>query len=331
MQNNPGFSISIQPAIPADLADSCFEVQLLGRMVGLTRTSAGYVVSDEARFNDEINLAGLRSQIRDYHSPLADGLRHVIDMPALSDKKIARADIARAMNMDSFGIEHVLQEICRLHEDRVPCFELTWSHGATNDARASIGAQFITPDAIRTSDPAMWLDHQKKAHAHDAFQLAMDWEQTGTTRWEIELPCRHWRQVADRLGSETVVITGSRNRFSVDIEQPDHSGKENVGVYPTLSRAMHVGGKVADELESTADMAMLASMGLAEGEWEITESEKGGISARSLIDPDMTIVWGASRALEFTLFAGIDEIAVRSDPSELLKHLPDHSEGLRIQ
>lgn len=321
MSNNAEFSITIRPAIPADLTDKCFEILLLGRMLELTRTSDGYIATPGSGFHDDIDLTGLQRSIYGYDSPLANALRDVIVKPPLSDKKVTRDDVARAMNMPRFDVEHVLQEICRLHEERIPHFELTWSHAADMYGRGATGAQFITPDGIATSDPLTWLQHQKNAYDHDTFQSGIEWEQAGHDRWEIELPIRDWRQAAFRLEPETLVVTATGKRFELSMDRPDDGQSEHLGSYPTLRRAMLMGGQVAYEAENNSDRAILESMGLSDGEWEITEVGRGVLSARSMIDPDLVIAWDTYKSMHFTLISGTVEIAATEYPMQLLPHL----------
>ncbi|NTF17102.1 hypothetical protein G6L37_01490 [Agrobacterium rubi] len=324
MQNGSDLSISFSPEIPKDLAAECFEVQLLGRMIDLVRTSTGYVIAPDARESFEIDLRGLRRYALESKTPLVEALRHVVDGDMMRNKVVTREDIASAMGLERFGIENVLQEICRQYEDSIPNFQLLFSlpARAATGGRATSGAQFITADSISTLDPSAWLTLQRHNHSHDAFQIRMDWIAGEDGRYTYPVPHCDWRQIAFGHAEDFVAIGRyDENSFEVSIEIPGAEATEHVGFYPSLAKAMRAGGRVAYEIENNADDKVLASMGLPAGEWELCERQEG-IKARCLTIDDLSIESDADRPGEFTVFHHSEEIAVLENPAELLQHLP---------
>jgi len=324
MQNGSQATIRISPEIPKEIAGESFEVQLLGRMIDLVRTSTGYVVAPDARQHVEIDLKGLRRFSLDSTSPIVEAIRHVIDAEVMSHKSTTRDEIARAMGMERFDIEHLLQEICRQHEDSIPYFEVLWSlpSSVTSGGRAMSGAVFVTAEAISSLDASGWLAQQRQAHKHDAFQTRMDWNAQTDGRWVYPVPHSDWRQIAFGHEEDFVAIEKrAADSFEVSIETPGFEATEHVGFYPSLAKAMRAGGRVAYDIENSSDDKVLASMGLPDGEWELCARE-GTIEARCLANPNLFIERGATSPGEFTLFNLNEEVAVLENPWELLQHLP---------
>lgn len=315
-------SININPPIPRDIAGSSFEINLLGRMLPLVPVGDGYRVNAAAHFSDVLDLTGLRRFAMERSSPLIDAIRPFIDLPPGSNMKVTRPQIAEAMGIASFEVEHVLQEICRLHEDRVPHFELTWSHAV--GGRSASGAAFITPDFIHKLDPQQWLSNEKAMVAHDNLQFGMEWEPTDRDRWEIELPPRNWIHIALRYAPEAVVIRRSGQQFTVDLIGHEDEGARHIGICRTLTRAMRIGAFAAQEAELSAEGRLLKSMGLDEDDWEIVESPHTPIMARSLITWEVVITFEPGN-MEFTLWNDREILASRKDPQDFKRFIPSDS------
>ena len=331
MRNGSEASIRISPEIAKEIAAESFEVQLLGRMIDLLPTSTGYAVAPDAKQHVEIGLKGLRRFAMDSTSPIVEAIRHVIEADRASDKSITRDDIARAMGMEHFDIEHVLQEICRQHEDSIPYFEVLWSlpSSVTSVGRTMFGAAFVTAESISTLDPGGWLAQQRQAHDHDVFQTRTEWNADADGRWVVPVPHCDWKQIAFGHEEDFVAIERcAANSFKVSIEMPGSETTEQVGFYPSLAKAMRVGSRVAYEIDSNADDRVLASMGLPEDEWELYDRE-GCIKAQCVTNPDLFIERSATSPGEFSLFIRDEEIAVHENPWELLQHLPQASPSAR--
>jgi hypothetical protein len=193
-------------------------------------------------------------------------------------------DIAKALGLEKFGLENVLQEICRNNRDRLPYFEIQWSVTDENMRRGRVGggAQFVTAEGVRTLDAARWVEEQRSQFQHDDLQRRIEWDRLSGGSYFQLLPRTTWRSIVFEDTQDLVMIDETDGGYEVGIQLSETGVKQLVGTYASMAEAMRVGGDIVYEAGNTADDKVLASMGLSGQEWELGYGEDGEPTAFSV-------------------------------------------------
>ena len=331
MQNEATIRITVAPAVPADIIEDTFEGRLLGAMASLRHTDGAYEVSAIGGIETMFKPRMLMDAAEASHSRLATAMLPVIRQARAEGDLVSLDDMAKAIGTDSFDIEHLLQEICRLHEDRIPHFEIQWTvagQASLAGGRTGSGAQFVTAEGIKTLSVTAWLKEQRGYAAHDLFQTKIEWDYIDGGGYYQFLPHTRWEAVVGEHAQDMVTIERMDSGFEVDIRLCESGGTVHVGSYPSLAEAMRVGGRLVADAEATSESRLMASMGLAAGEWEVEDLSADGLHLSSLAHPGFAIIYdplrdGGSDIGHFRLVDINDEvIASATDPAELSQHLP---------
>lgn len=315
MQKNSTLTITISPEIPHHIVEDTLEGRVLGHLIKAWRTPTGYSFSTDKGVSPFIEPARMLELV-DVDTPMAKALREPIIAAAEAKEVLTLDDIGAAMGKPEFDFEHVLQEICKLYPDEIPFFEASWAVSQTlnpEHGRVGGGAQFITPDGIKTLTTQTWMEEQRGQYKHDNFQLRMDWNEISTGWLYQNIPHTDWRSIVSENPEEFVQIEDVAGGHEVSIMRSAGVG-EYVDTYRSLRDAMLAGQKIIDEADLNQEARVLASMGLPADEWNLEFNSLGEPVAYNQISSSVFIQYDAGR---WVLLDDGMELARSSDPSEL--------------
>lgn len=328
MSDETTTTITVSPEIPEDIVQNTFEGRLLSLIVDVFRTSDNtFQVSSRKGVERHVSPKLLQKVAEASTTPMAVAMLPRIIEARREGDLLSLEDIAEAMGGNSFGLEHLLQEICRLHGDRLPYFEILWSVSQGHmpeHGRVGGGAQFVTAAGVRTLDAAQWIADQRHHFLHDQFQMRLDWEAVGQGQLVRELPRSSWQSVIFEQPTDLVVINPAGGKFDVVIRSAENGQMTPSGSYSSMAEAMRTGGSIISSAEKHADADVLESMDLCAEDWEV-EYGQDGIPAAFSEDRRYMISWASDSVSDdgrptsghWILFDTSEEVATSEMPGDL--------------
>lgn len=328
MSDETTTTITVSPEIPEDIIQNTFEGRLLSLLVDVFRTADDtFQISSRKGVERHVSPRRLQEVAEASASPMASAMLPRIIEARKEGDLLSLEDIAEAMGRKKFGLEHLLQEICKLHGDRLPYFEILWSVSQgymPEHGRAGGGAQFVTAAGVRTLDAAQWIADQRHHFIHDQFQMRLDWEAVGQGQLVREMPRSSWQSVIFELPADLVVINPAGGRFDLGIRSAENGQTTPSGSYASMAEAMRVGGSIISSAENHADADVLESMELSAADWEI-EYGRDGIPAAFSEDRRYMISWASDSVSDgghpisghWILFEASEEVATSEMPGDL--------------
>jgi hypothetical protein len=272
-------TITVSPEIPEDIIDNTFEGRLLSLIVDVWRTADDtFQISSRKGVEYHVSPKRLQSYAEASQTPMAVALLPVIIEARREGDLLSLDDIASALGHKAFGLEHLLQEICKLHGDRLPYFEILWSVSQAHmpeHGRVGGGAQFVTAAGVRTLEAVQWIAEQRHHFLHDQFQMKLDWETLGPGQLFRELPYSSWQSIVFEHPRDLVVIGSTDGKHEVGIRSAETGMTTPAGSYTSIADAMRIGGSIISSAESHADADVLESMDLSAEEWEVEYGQDG--------------------------------------------------------
>jgi hypothetical protein len=265
--------ITVSPEIPEDIIQNTFEGRLLTLLVDVWRTADDtFQVSSRKGVDRHVSPRHLQEHAENSQTPLAVAMLPRIIEARREGDLLSLDDIAEATGRKTFGLEHLLQEICKLHSDRLPYFEILWSVSQgymPDNLRVGGGAQFVTAAGVRTLDASQWIAEQRQHFLHDQFQMKLDWEVLAPGQLFRELPHSSWQSIAFEHPRNLVVIDSTGDKHEVGIRSAETGMTTPAGRYTDMAEAMRRGGSIVLSAESHADADILDSMDLSAEDWEV--------------------------------------------------------------
>lgn len=336
MSDETTTTITVSPEIPEDILENTLEGRLLSLIVDVWRTADDtFQISTRKGVEYHVSPKRLQSYAEASQTPMAVALLPRILEARREGDLLSLDDIAAATGRERFGLEHLLQEICKLHGDRLPYFEILWSVSQSympEHGRVGGGAQFVTAAGVRTLDAAQWMADQRHHFLHDQFQMKLDWDVLGPGQLFQELPYSSWQSIVFEHPRDLVVIDSTGGKHEVGIRSAESGMTTPSGSYSSMAEAMRVGGAIISSAESHADSDVLESMNLSADEWEInygqdglpaafSEDRKHMISWAFDTDPDSAEQIGGHWILFDT---NLGEVTTSENPGELADHVREH-------
>ncbi len=321
-------TITVSPEIPEDIIENTFEGRLLSHIVDVWRTAADtFQISSRKGVEQHVSPKRLQEYAENSQTPMAVAILPRIIEARREGDLLSLDDIAEAMGHKSFGLEHLLQEICRLHADRIPYFEILWSVSQgymPEHGRVGGGAQFVTAGGVRTLDASQWIAEQKHHFLHDQFQMKLEWEALGQGQLCREMPRSSWQSIIFEQPADLVVINPAGGKFDVGILSAETGKTTPAGIYSSMAEAMRIGGSIISSAENHTDADVLESMDLPAEDWEV-EYGQDGLPAAFSEDRRHMISWafdnvsdnGQTTSGHWILFDNSEEVTTSETPGKL--------------
>jgi hypothetical protein len=278
-------AITVNPNIPADIINDTFEGKLLSRMAEVWGTTNGtYTVFVSARRRAEtyIKPKDLQPHAEASETRLAKAALPLITQARSEGDLFDIRDLGTAVGKETFGLEDLLQEICRLHGDRIPYFEVKVAPTTQSSTEVDMprgGAQFITADRIATLDTDQWLAEQRQAFLHNQFHLRMEWEPLEPGKIAVDLPHSTWTAVVHDHPKNKIIIKSVGDRHEIKMWSADTDSTSHYATHASLNDAMQEGLHLLGLAEASADDEILESMGLTADEWDLEYGADNHLSA----------------------------------------------------
>lgn len=334
-------SMTIHPEVSHDLMEKTFEGHLLAHMIRPMRTATGY----DLRAPDGVSpvfsdLPSLLEKALESEGDLADRMVPVLARAIAEDRGPYPAtlhfdELSEALGED-FDLETVLQEVCRLHPETHPYFQVLWATHLGDDSRQLAdhgmvggGAQIVTATGVETMDTRAWID-RRTAEIRKSLTITSvkdEFEFRGTTErnghWYIDLPEVDWNRIArGETAHQLRIGLGSQGDYR--LEKVEGEVIEPVDAFETLEKAKSMALNLVKLREVRQEGRLLDSVELIPTSWKIRW--EGGVPVAALrSDPTVTIK--AEGAEDWTLRAGDDVLASERTAAELHPFLLAFMEG----
>jgi hypothetical protein len=288
MQPDVKIAMTIHPEISHEIMEKTFEGFLLAHLLVPLRTATGYQLCAPngispvfTGLNELITLAeGARGDLAGRMLPVIvkaheENLRHVGGTLHIDE-------VSEALGID-FDVTTVLQEICSLHTNRHPYFQVLWSTFVEGHERRlaqhgtmSGGADLVTATGVTSLNAKNWLDQQTKEALNVQADIRRDgsWSFRGVTPddgyWHIGLPIIG---IASFMAAAPLDELRIRKVGANHYELERWSARDNEGVivdvFDDLDEVKLAGVDILELEEADHPVKFLRTMGLSEDEWEL--------------------------------------------------------------
>jgi hypothetical protein len=341
MQPDVKIAMTIHPEISHEIMEKTFEGHLLAHMIQPVRTSSGY----ELRALNGVQpvfmgLPQLLEMALESKGELADRMVPVIARAIAEDTvyfetSLGFDELSEALG-EEFDLDVVLREICRIHPERHPYFQILWStYTEGNDGQfvdhgmISGGAQIVTATGIETMNAKEWLDKRTSAIVRSLKITAVkdDFEFKGTTErnghWYIDLPHHDWNRIAHNEPHARLRI-GLNSKGDHYIQRVDGDTITLLDTSANLEKAKSVARGIVNYEKSRQQRRLLESVELVSTSWDV-EWRDGEPYASLRRNPDITISADGPEA--WVLRDGDETIAIERTAFELHPFLLRHVES----
>lgn len=341
MQPDVKISMTIHPEVSHDLMEKTFEGHLLAHIIRPMRTGTGYELRAPNGVSPVFSdLPNLLEKALESDGDLADRMVPVLARAIAEDRgpydaTLGFDELSEALGED-FDLETVLQEVCRLHPETHPFFQVLWATHLDDASRQFAdhgmvggGAQIVTATGVETMDVRNWLD-SRTAEIRKSIALTSvkdEFEFRGTTvrngHWYIDLPEVDWNRVARGEAAHQLRI-GQASQGEYRLQKVEGEDIEPVDVFETLEKAKSMALNLVKYREIRQEGRLLESVELVPTSWKIRWEEGVPVAA---LRSDPTVTIRADGAEDWTLRAGDDVLATERTAADLHPFLLKFVEG----
>jgi hypothetical protein len=343
MQPDVKIALTIHPEISHEIMEKTFEGGLLAHLLVPLRTATGYQLCAPHGVSPVFELGRLHEAALASKGELAARMEPIIREALIRNETLYNPslgldEVSAGLGID-FDITTVLQEICRLHTNRHPYFQVLWSTFVEGHERRlaqhgtiSGGADLVTATGVVSLNAKDWLDQQTKAalEVQAIVRQGGDWTFTGTTEadgtYHVGLAPTDIRKVlANDPLDELHIKRDVNGEYDLYLWKAPEGVSLWLEVRSTLEGAMASGESYLDRAEEECSEKLCMSMGLSFKEWSI-EWDDGLPHAINRREPDLHIVYEGDGT--WALLMNEDERGVSAKPSVLADMVREVHRGL---